>query len=292
MNSTFIAWSPALLEVIGCIAFAAVVWVVVDLLATSWILLTRRRVDSRCGRCGYPTIGLPTAICPECGTDTSRQPKFRRHWRHLFLLWAVAVGWSVASLYAGLGAHDQLHAVSYRVNERYGVDRYYSGLPCPLYVVIQETQIIPNRPPWRAPATHVNIRHRNWPLVEGELRINLPDLKTPDGDALDVPLLRAWWAEQLGLPPEQVHDEALGGVVQFLAANAQIIGTQSAINYSTGPTRWVMTHGQWATATAPTTASDTAGVAITVAWFLGLAWFTKLQRRAVGRSYRATWMAS
>lgn len=32
----------------------------------------RRYIENVCGKCGYPLHGLPTPVCPECGSDTGR----------------------------------------------------------------------------------------------------------------------------------------------------------------------------------------------------------------------------
>jgi len=51
--------------------------VLVGLLLTSVVLFHWQRKKKRCppypscGQCGYPTVGLPTSVCPECGSDLS-----------------------------------------------------------------------------------------------------------------------------------------------------------------------------------------------------------------------------
>jgi hypothetical protein len=51
--------------------------VLVGLFLTSVALFHWQRKEKRrppylsCGQCGYPTVGLPTAVCPECGSDLS-----------------------------------------------------------------------------------------------------------------------------------------------------------------------------------------------------------------------------
>jgi cbb3-type cytochrome oxidase subunit 3 len=75
----------------------------------AFALRQRRRADddeARCGHCGYRTRGLPSSICPECGSDLNvvglRRPT---RWNRLApaarrmittLLWTIAVGWSAA----------------------------------------------------------------------------------------------------------------------------------------------------------------------------------------------------
>ena len=59
-----------LLLMLGWMMVTAVVGVVVE-------TILRREVEReisgarepRCGRCGYIVIGLPSRICPECGSD-------------------------------------------------------------------------------------------------------------------------------------------------------------------------------------------------------------------------------
>lgn len=46
---------------------------------------------TKCSRCGYPTRGLPTSICPECGADT-RVVGTKRLWQLRHVLVAIACG--------------------------------------------------------------------------------------------------------------------------------------------------------------------------------------------------------
>ena len=36
--------------------------------AARWIVVHRRIVSARCHRCGFPREGIPSILCPECGT--------------------------------------------------------------------------------------------------------------------------------------------------------------------------------------------------------------------------------
>src|SRR3954466_13629527 len=54
-------------------AFAAAI--LLPRLVDRWRGHPRRSIEGVCGTCGYSLQGLPTPVCPECGSDT----RFSRH---------------------------------------------------------------------------------------------------------------------------------------------------------------------------------------------------------------------
>lgn len=84
VQGTQVLWGGVVVSLLLPIAaLAAIVvmpwrWLMVEIPADIYRLLTVREDPTRCARCKYPLGGLPTRLCPECGHDNPDDPRSAR----------------------------------------------------------------------------------------------------------------------------------------------------------------------------------------------------------------------
>lgn len=218
-----------LLEVLGLlflvVGVSGLVWTVAQLL--------RARPLDCCGKCGYPTIGLPTERCPECGSNWTTYRGARRYWGRALVLVLVAAGWSAGLLAAGSWADSALQARYEHWDlkwELYVVaDGGFRALPFVLRMDEKraafkfEGQVALGQP------SRVWLERKGLEDPEARFVLTLPDLATPNGAAVDSARLVRWWAT--------VKEEGGAGVV---AGDFQIVLDFLSHSVDQRPLEWAM----------------------------------------------------
>jgi hypothetical protein len=178
--------------------------------------------EDRCGKCGYSTIGLPTCICPECGSDVRYHRVRRRAWFQFVLLLLLSSSWTVLVVHVLWRCEAYLVPAWVHFSRTYDIvyNDWQSSGEAELVVEVDEWQEIWSGSYLTANATAATVRRRDGLLLVGGLRVSLPDLRLESGESLDAEVLRRWWEGQGVDADEKFVARELVAVREFLEANA------------------------------------------------------------------------